>query len=278
MKILFLDDCFRRDKNYFGHGGFSIDEVDINGLCEDLSRLKRRFGIPYHIEFKWSPPRDHFLRTTFRGDRQQLYKEVIGLLQKYNVSIISVVHDLNDCYGIRNYNWDINRACLWATKQQFKYIAERFEKPLLLSKNDFGIIIADKYSEHRSEVSILKDVFDVVTFGSEYRKFSRICMNPLMAISNFCPPIQCSDIVIGAIVSALSDSRYAQNIFDNMGLLFLRDPHEGSISFDSTISCSVLGYGLVLFPQSLKAKGLQLFRRIDDKYVYDKEGVRERNA
>lgn len=134
---------------------------------------------------KWSPSRDHFLRTNFRGDRQQIYKELIGLLHKYNASIISAVHDLSDCFGIRNYNWDLNRAVLWATKQQFKFIAERFEKPFLESNNDLGIIIADKYSENKGEISILKDIFEAVTFGTEYRRFNRICMNPLMAISTF---------------------------------------------------------------------------------------------
>lgn len=46
MKILFLDDCFRRDRNYLGHGGFCIDEENVNNLCEDLLELKQKFGIP----------------------------------------------------------------------------------------------------------------------------------------------------------------------------------------------------------------------------------------
>lgn len=277
MKILFLDDCFRRDKNYFGHGGFCIDEENVNNLCEDLLKLKRKFRIPYHIEMKWSPSRDHFLRTNFRGDRQQIYKELIGLLHKYDACIISAVHDLSDCLGIRNYNWDLNRAALWATKQQFKYISERYEKPFLESSNDYGIIIADKYSDHKGEISILKDIFEVVTFGTAYRRFNRICMNPLMAISDFCPPIQFSDTVIGIIVSALSNSRYGLNHFEDLMTLFLKKPHEGSLSFVSTLSFSILGYGLILFPQRFRSKGIELFKRLDEKYIYTNEGIREKS-
>lgn len=277
MKILFLDDCFRSDKNYLGHGGFCINEEDVNSLCEDLLKLKQKFGIPYHIELKWSPSRDHFLRTNFRGDRQQIYTELIGLLHKHDASIISAVHDLNDCYGVRKYNWDLNRASLWATKQQFKFISERFEKPILESSDDYGIIIADKYSDNRGEIAILKDIFEAVTFGTEYRRFNRICMNPIMAISDYCPPIQFSDTIIGIIVSALSNSQYAQNHFENLMNLFLKNPHEGSLSFVSTISSSILGYGLILFPRRFRSKGIELFRRPDEKYIYTNDGIKERS-
>lgn len=275
MKILFLDDCFRRDKNYFGHGGFCIDEEDGNSLCVDIFELKRKHRIPYHIELKWSPGRKHFLNTDFKGDRQQVYKESIELLHKYNASIVSAVHNLNECHGIRDYGWDLNRAVLWATKQQFKFIAERFEKPILDSSSDYGIIIADKYSENKSEISILKDVFDVISFGTEYRRFNRICMNPILAISDFCPPIQISDIIIGVIVTALAHSTYGQSQFENIFNLLLKNPHEGAISFVSTLSSSILGYGMILFPLSFRPKGIELFKKLDGKYIYTNEGVQE---
>jgi len=278
VKILFLDDSFRTDKNYLGHGGFCIDEADVNRLCEDIIKLKRMYKIPDRVEIKWSPGRDHFLRATFKGDRKHLYRDLLGLLNSYDVSIIGSVHNLNDCNGIKIYKWDTNRAILWATKEQFKFIAERFEKPFLETTNDYGIIIADKYSEHKGEIELLKEVSFAIAFGTNYRKFKRICMNPLMAISDFCPAIQISDTIIGIIVGALAKSRYAEEYIKELATFFLKDPHEGSSGFSSTISSSIMGYGLILFPTSFRAKGMEMFKDLDTEYVYTNEGIKEKGA
>jgi len=276
MKILFLDDSFRKDKNYLGHGGFCIDEADVNKLCEDIFKLKRMYRIPDHSEIKWSPGRDHFLQARFKGDRKQLYRDLLGLLNNYDVSIISSVHNLNECHGIKIYKWDLNRGILWATKEQFKFIAERFEKPILETSDDYGIIIADEYSEHKGEIELLKEISFAITFGTNYRKFKRICMNPLMAISDFCPPIQISDAIIGITVGALAQSQYAREYIKDLAVLFLKDPHEGSLGFSSTISSSILGYGLILFPPSFRAKGIEMLRKLDTEYVYTNEGIKEK--
>ena len=276
MKILFLDDSFRKDKNYLGHGGLCIDEADVNKLCKDILKLKRRFRIPDYVEIKWSPGRDHFLRTSFKGDRKQLYRDLLALLNNYNVSVLSSVHSLNECHGVKTYGWETSRAILWATKEQFKFIAERFEKPILEASDDHGIIIADKYSEHKGEIDLLKDMSFAITSGTDYRKFVRICMNPLMAISDFCPPIQISDTIIGIIVGALAQSQYAQDYIEDMIALFLKDPHEGSLGFSSTLSSSILGYGLILFPPSFRIKGIELFSRIDKEYIYNETGMKKK--
>lgn len=225
---------------------------------------------------KWSPDRKHFLRTDFRGDRKQLYRDIVKTLGCYDVSIIGSVHNLNECHGTKLHRWDLSRAKLWATTQQFRNIAERFEKPFLELNHEHGIIIADKYSEHKGELALLKDMTKAITEGTTYRKFDRICMNPIMAFSDYCPPLQISDIIIGIIVGALSQNRYAQEYIDEMTSWFLKDPHTGSISFSSSISSSILGYGLILFPKEFRVKGMRLFKKADLGYIYAEKGITKR--
>ncbi len=263
MKILFLDDSYRVDKNYLGNGGFCIDEEEISKLCEDILKLKRRFHIPSNVEIKWSPDQAHYLRTLSNEVRKKLYKDLLGLLKNYNVAVICSVHDLNECYGVKKHKWNMNRSLLWATKEQFKYIAERFERPVLESSDDYGIIIADKYSDNKGEIDLLKDMMDAITFGTDYRKFKRVCMNPLIAISDFCPPIQISDTIIGIIVGALAQSEYAKSYITDLVSLFLKNPNYGATTSSPILSTSILGFGLIMFPSGFRTKGIDLFRRLD---------------
>jgi len=276
MKLLFLDDSFQRDRGYLGYGGFCINEPELVNLIADVSELKRRFGIPETVELKWSPDRRHYLRTQFRGSRYQLYKRCIELLRDHDACVICAIHSLNDCYGKVLYNWDTRRTILWATKGQLKFLAERFEKPCLSTSTEKGVMISDQYGERKEVSTLLADISDTLRSGTQFRQFERICMPPLMTDSRFCPPLQLADIVVGIIVAALADSRYGVDLFKDVATLFLKNPHEGAISFASTVSGSVLGYGLILFPLTFRPRGLELFREIDSRYIYTSEGLEER--
>lgn len=276
MKLLFLDDSLQRDRNYLGYGGFCIDESEVVNLTADVSELKHRFGIPEKVELKWSPEPRHYLRVGFRGSRQELYKACIDLLRDHGTCVVCAVHSLNDCYGKALYGWDTRQIILWATKSQLKFLAERFEKPYMSIGDDKGLMISDQYGDRREESTLLEDISDILRSGTQFRQFERICMPPLMTDSRFCLPLQLADIVVGIIVSALADNKYGVELFAEVAMLFLKNPHEGAISFASTISSSVLGYGLILFPASFRPRGLKLFQEIDDRFIYTDEGIRER--
>lgn len=278
MKFLFLDDSLQKGRNYLGYGGFCIDESDLVKLTTDLSNLKRGFNIPEEVELKWSPDQKHFLRTKFRGKRQEVYEACIKLLCKHGASIICAVHNLNDCYGKKLYAWDMKQIILWATKSQLKFVAERFEKPYLSTSDDKGLMISDQYGDRKAESTLMEDISNALKSGTQFRQFARICMPPLMTHSEYCSPLQLADIVVGIIASALANSRYGMELFEDLAMLFIKNPHEGAVTFASTISSSVLGYGLVLFPPSFRPKGYELFRELDSKYVYTTEGIKERTS
>jgi len=255
-----------------GYGGFSIDESEVRTLISDIIAIKSEFGIPRWVNLKWSPSPRHFLRTKFTGDRQELNRKIIGLLYKHNAVIICAVHDLNDCYGVRLYNWNFERTRLWATKQQLKFIAERFKTPHLSASGDNGSVIADHYSDIEGEKSLIREASEALEYGTDFRVFQKICMPPLTATPSDCPPLQVADITVGVIVSSLAGNRYGLELFEDVATLFLKNPHEGVTSFASVLSSAVLGFGLTLFPKSFRLKGIDIFKELDLKYVYTNDG------
>ncbi len=276
MKILFVDDCYRKDTKFLGHGGFCIDAMSLRSLASDFSELKESYGIPDDIELKWSPGKGHYLRTHFEGNRQELYKEAILLLGKHEANVICAVHHLGQCYGIKLHRWTIKRAILWAAKQQFKFLVERFEKPHLQENNDVGMIIADHYGDKKGETAIIEETNLAVIFGTRFQKIQRICMLPLMARSKDCPFLQLADLIIGITVCSLANSEYATNLFHDLALLFLKNTYEDTSAFSSLYSAAVLGFGLKLFPRSFHSLGTSIFEDVDNKYIWTDEGIKNR--
>lgn len=276
MKILFIDDSYHKEKKYFGYGGFCIDESNVRPLTNDIAKLKHRYKIPLNVEIKWSPDPKHYLRQQFKGTRQVLYNDAISLLRKYSVTVLAAVTDLKECYGVKNFNWDIRRAILWAAKQQFKFLSERFEAPFLEDAQDNGIVIADHFNERKGDKAIVKEIDLAMAFGTEFVNFEKICIVPMMTMSEYCPPIQLADLLIGVIVASLVNSKWGLELFDDIAWFFLKNPHKNSLAFAEAYSSSVIGFGLKLFPTCFSAQGRGLFRKIDDKYIHTHEGVKEK--
>lgn len=271
MKALFLDDSYQKEKNYLGFGGFCIDESKIRILIEDILNLKSEFNIPRWVILKWSPGPKHFLRTKFTGDRQELNNKAIQLLHKHDATIICAVHDLNDCYGVRLHQWDFKRTRIWATKEQFRFISERYETPYLSIDN--GLIIVDHYSDVEGETSLIREASLDFERGTKYRKFQKICMPPLTSTSRDCSPLQIADIVIGVVVSSLAKNYYGLRIFEEVAKLFLKDPRESSSTFTLTFSRAIMGFGLKLFPPNFGCAGTELFEHLDKKYKWTDKGL-----
>ena len=149
MRFLFIDDSKQKDrknenKEYLGYGGFCIDAIKVKSLSVDFYAIREKYNIPGNIELKWSPDKDHFLNKKFRGNREELFKEILLLLSKYDANILCAVHDINECHGIKLYNWKINQAILWATKEQFKrgsgvrlHKFTKYKKEWLHDKKDY---------------------------------------------------------------------------------------------------------------------------------------------
>lgn len=273
MRVLFLDDSYQKfnRNSLLGYGGYWLDAECIKPVTKGISDLKERYGIPPDVDLKWSPDRNHYLRTKFRGKRHNLYTDAITLLIENNARVLCAVHHLDSCYGVRLYNWDYKRTRLWATKQQCKFIAERFESVCLSESNQTGIIIADHYSDFEGETSLIKDIGIDFENGTTYCSFDGLCIPPLTATPQHCTPLQLADVIVGIIVSALTENRYGLALFEDVAKMFVLNPHKSATSFASTFSSGVLGWGLKLFPSSFASTGWYLFRDLDKRYIYTSE-------
>jgi hypothetical protein len=271
MKILFLDDSYQsyKDNRYLGYGGFCIEADRIKELTAGLSRLKTKYEIPDDVNLKWSPDPKHFLRTDFKGKRHDLYADILTLLRDNGAEILCTVHHLDSCYGVRLHNWGFKRTRLWATKQQCKFIAERFE--IVCLDGQTGLIIADHYSDVEGETSLIKEIGIDFQNGTNYCSFNSLCIPPLTATPNDCTPIQCADIVVGIIVAAISGSKYGIALFEDVARMFVLNPYKDASTFTVTFSTAALGWGLKLFPSDFAMSGWGLFMDFDKNYTYTSE-------
>jgi len=251
MRVLFLDDSYQtfKQNRYLGYGGFWLEADRIRELTRGISGLKNKHGIPLSVNLKWSPDPKHYLRTEFRGKRHDLYADAITLLHENNAKVLCSVHHIDSLYGVKSYNWNFKRARLWATKQQCRFIAERFETVCLSESNQVGLIIADHYSDVEGEVSLIKEAGIDFEMGTKYCSFDGLCIPPLTATPQHCTPLQLADIVIGIVIAALIENKYGLALFEDVAKMFVLDPNRDAISFASTFSSGVLGWGLKLFPQ-----------------------------
>jgi hypothetical protein len=131
------------------------------------------------------------------------------------------VTDLSECYGIKKYHWDLKRAILWGATQPFKFISERFDSVFLTNKGDHALVVADHFSDKAGEEAILSESNWLLTFGSEFMKICKISLVPMVTISQYCPPIQLADLIVGVTVSALAGNRYGNELFDPIAVNFL---------------------------------------------------------
>ena len=272
MHLLFLDDSHRRKDNLLGIGGYSIALDQAKALAKGLLGVKRKHGVPPDVEIKWSPPKNHWLKSHFAGKRAELYTDVLSLLGKHNATVFSVVHVLDECYGPVKHGWKKTRTLAWAARQQLKFVAERFHRPYLTRLDSAGFIVMDQFHSRTEEEEIIKTVSITLQFGSRFEKFERICLNPLTASSVNSPQIQVADVVAGVVVGALAGSAYAVDQFSELIPRFLFNPPSTSVG---TFSKAVSGYGLKVFPTSETSVGLNLLSRFDDEWWVSPDKIYE---
>lgn len=276
MQLLFLDDSYQKHTGMCGYGGYCIGQESVRALADELMAIKSQFGIPQYVELKWSPDPEHYLRTKFKGERHDLYSQMLGALRKHNATVICSVHSLDDCYGVKVHGWSREATRSWAANEQLKFIAERFQRPLLIRKNDLGIIVCDASHTAVEDKKLVQHFHGSMLGGTGYTPLDRITTQPLMVDSSISPHIQFADLVAGISVSALGGNNYAIALFEQLSLLFLTDPNEKAITYGQMFSDAVRGFGLKMFPATSSSCFAKLFVELDKKYFVTEKGLQVR--
>ncbi len=278
MKVLYLDDSYRKEDRILGYGGYHIDAAAMRRIGDEVAALKKRYDVPLAVELKWAPPRDHFLRTRFKGRRHDLYRDALAILERNGARVLCAVHFLNECYGLTLHSWTVDRAIRWAAKNQLKFLAERFQRPCLASGDDCGLIIVDEFGSREGQDALIEGCSLHMIMGTESETLDRIGGLPLTISSKRSPHVQLADVVAGAIVAALAGSRYGVDLFEHVARSFLYNPHEGSLGFASMVSTAVIGYGLKVFPTGCRARVKPLFADLDKRYIVTEAGIHLREV
>src|SRR5687767_5686005 len=94
MQLLFLDDAMQRNcsrprlGSLAAIGGTSLEDKAAHALERELDRLcKNQYGFPAGEPFKWSPARDHWMRTNLvEGRREAFFTKVLTLALEHGAS------------------------------------------------------------------------------------------------------------------------------------------------------------------------------------------------
>jgi hypothetical protein len=70
-------------------GGVFVSDVSLRPFTEDVDRVAKKYGLPDGTEFKWSPPRDNWIRDNLTGDdRVRCYQEVLDVAKTHNARAV----------------------------------------------------------------------------------------------------------------------------------------------------------------------------------------------
>lgn len=266
MKLFFVDDSYQSQGGLFGQGGVILDDASLRPLADDLRKVKAKHKIQ-GIELKWSPPRDHYLRTKFKGSRTALYKDVIAVANKHEATYACAVTLLPECYGMKLHDWTVAQAKKWASEEELVWLAERYQAFLTGAKAN-GMIIMDKTSREDEKELARSFEFDLY-YGTRFQKLPNICLNVLSADSSLTPALEIADLVVGVTVSWLGGGEYAEELFPLLFQRFLRSDHSQKTKILAGSPSSVIsGYGLKLFPRELEKIGRKRFEPLDAAYTY----------
>ena len=248
MQILFLDDSAR--DGLIGMGGFALDAAQCRNFSLALRIVKKRHKVHTAVELKWSPPRDHFLRTEFAGKREDLNRDAISLLETHGATVFAAVHVTSECHGPKDYGWDHERTRAWAFEEQLKYLAERFQRPFLEGLDDIGLIICDEFHRRADEGEIIQNFSSILNSGTQFARLDRLVANPLTASSINSDHLQIADLVSGVVVGGLVGSSYAIDQMPGLFERFLLNPFTDETLVACTYTRAVTGYGIKVFPGS----------------------------
>lgn len=276
MRILFLDDSYQKASGLLGYGGFCVEPHRIRALGQDVDELKRLAGIPPDVELKWSLPRDHFLRTEFAGNRQELYSRALDLLPSHGATALVALHYLKECYVFRDHGWSLERTAKWAIRQQLRFLAERFQNNCLHRSDDVGLIVCDEFGNRIDEDEVLQGFASDLLTGTQFADLAKIAMRPITAQSHHSSHVQIADLIVGIVTGAAGGNGYALELFPKIArLLCIRHsirPYAG------LFSSAVLGYGLKVFPTECQDRVAPILRELDDRLVATERGILERLA
>ena len=212
LLILFLDDAAQKNcsRERVGRlvaiGGVAIEaavcrklELAIDELCI------KTYGFPAGEPFKWSPNKDHWMRTNLTEDRRrQFYNDVLTLAAKNGAIGLAAVSDATKGLAIPEAKT--------AEMDVFIMTLERFDIAL---GQDVGMVVAARPSggkgdEHRFLVSCA----EAISAGTNYVKFEKFVTAVVTMPSSNSRLLQLADLVVSICTAMIAGHKeFAGKVF-----------------------------------------------------------------
>jgi len=216
MQVLFLDDSRQRRCNrermgpLVAVGGVSLAVEGVRSLDQNLDSICREeFGFPDGEPFKWSPARDHWMRTNLVGElRYEFFRRVLAVAREQGAvgRVVIVDSDKGQAHSdAPSSEIDV----LTMTLERFDYS---------IRADELGIVIVARPSGgRRDEDKFLSDCAEMLSSGTRYSKFNRVALDVLTMPSNSSRLLQLADLVVSITTAMVAGhTEFAGNVFEDV--------------------------------------------------------------
>lgn len=203
MYIFFADDSTQNRPSRPGMGsllsagGFLLPADRLRDLERALRTLCTEFEFPTREEFKWSPPRQSWMRTgLIDDDRTDFFVRVLESLEAHDAGVIVVVADTR-------------RTPRRTTSEEFvtTILLERIEMHVS-NDNSTCLVIFDRPGGARVEENkFLARLLQMAEDGTDYVRMNSLAINPLSTESQYVRCLQAADLVISCSTAVIAGQR-----------------------------------------------------------------------
>lgn len=259
MKLLFLDDSKTKKSNrqslgpVLGVGGVAIDADNVRSLEDALEELvTSKYEFPAGEVFKWSPSKDHWMRTNLEGKvRAQFFKEVLETCIYHGAAFLAAAVDTTKNHATRN-----------ATGHEIDALSLALERFDTFMTDEHGLVFLAKPSGgQKDENKMLAECIDLLQDGTGFVSFKKLALNVVTVPFPHSRTLQCADLVVSATTAMTAGlNGYAAPLFEVVKAGFHRNS-KGQIG----------GAGLKLHPSTLT--NLYHWLLEDEYYVRGNSGL-----
>ena len=221
MWLFFADDSKQNSPSRSGMGplvavgGIGINADAVRDVERGIEQLCADRGFPPGAEFKWSPPRDSWMRGNLNGpDREAFYLDVLQVLAEHEAGGVVTIADTTA------------RPATAATTPEMdvtNLFLERVERRLG-DADTTGIVIVDRPGGGRpEEKQFLLDCLSTLQAGTDWVNMERIAIGVLTADSHLVRLLQAADLITACTLARVSgEKQYSPPVFEAIKGLFFR--------------------------------------------------------
>jgi hypothetical protein len=188
-------------------GGVHVPDGVVGEAERGIENFCAEFGFPPGEPFKWSPRRDHWMRTNLVDDRRRDFlTRVLTSLRERDCHALVVIEEEGHKPAIPEVDAETDVTLMFL---------ERVENNLLRLRTNGLVIAAQPSGQRDDEHKFLTDCLTMLRSGTKYVRPERIALNVLSTPSALVRLLQVADVVVSCAIARVSgEDRYSPAIFD----------------------------------------------------------------